>query len=278
LGYIKLGSSGQPPTRCRGVWAGSHVRDSIVRKLYALLSQCHARAGDPQKAAESLREGRGHYPDDAELLFLAANAARERGETRAAEELYRRLVGGSEGDHFGSVDAGLRAVKGRHNLAVMLLDLNRGEESEGLWRAALVADPLFLPAHAGLGELYAKTGNAGGVAAQAEAMRGLGADGAVEAAVLEGRWLLARKDAAGAARVLEAAAREFPGSVGVRVALSHARLAENAPPEVLEAAFRGVLELDPANAQARHNLQVLMRNTGRWVEGVIDPFAPGDMV
>jgi hypothetical protein len=165
-------------------------------------------------------------------------------------------------------------VKGRHNLAVMLLDLNRAAESEGLWRAALVADPHFLPAHAGLGELYVKTGNAAGVAAAAEALRGLGAEGAAEAAVLEGRWLLARKDTAGAARVLEAAAKDYPGSVGVRVALSHVRLAENAPPEVLEAAFQGVLELDPANAQARHNMQVLLRNTGRWIEGVVDPFAP----
>ena len=54
-----------------------------------------------------------------------------------------------------------------------------------------------------------------------------------------------------------------------------APLAQGAPPDVLEAAFNGVLELDPANAQARHNMQVLMRNTGRWIEGVIDPFAPG---
>jgi hypothetical protein len=40
---------------------------------------------------------------------------------------------------------------------------------------------------------------------------------------------------------------------------------------VLEAAFRSVLELDPDNAHARHNLEVLLQNTGRWVEGVIDP-------
>jgi tetratricopeptide (TPR) repeat protein len=176
---------------------------------------------------------------------------------------------------FGSVDAGLRAVKGRHNLAVMLLDLNRAAESERLWRAALVGDPLFLPAHAGLGELYLKTGNAAGVAAQAEALRELGPEGAAEAAVLDGRWLLARKDHAGAAAVLEAAAREYPRAVGVRVALSHVRLAEGASPDVLEAAFKSVLELDPANAQARHNMEVLMRNTGRLIEGVIDPFAPG---
>jgi glycosyltransferase involved in cell wall biosynthesis len=147
--------------------AASHVKDSIVRKLYALLFQCHGKAGDRNKAAEVLKEGRAHYPDDAELLFLAANLARERQDYRGAEALSRRLIDGTDADHFGSVDAGLRAVKGRHNLAVMLLDLNRGAESEGLWRAALVADPLFLPAHAGLGELYLKTANAAGVAAQA---------------------------------------------------------------------------------------------------------------
>ena len=70
-----------------------------------------------------------------------------------------------------------------------------------LWRAALVADPLFLPAHAGLGELYLKAANAGGVAAQGPALRELDPDGSAEAAVLE------------------AAAREFPQSVGVRVTL-----------------------------------------------------------
>jgi hypothetical protein len=74
------------------------------------------------------------------------------------------------------------------------------------------------------------------------------------------------------------AAREFPQSVGVRVALSHVRLAEGAAPEVLEAAFKSVLELDPTNAQARHNMEVLMRTTGRWVEGVIDPPGPGGPV
>jgi hypothetical protein len=96
-----------------------------------------------------------------------------------------------------------------------------------------VADPLFLPAHPGLGELYLQTANAGGVAAQGAALRELGAEGAAEAAVLDARWLLARKDYAGEAAVLEAAAREFPHSVGVRVALSHVRLAEGTPPEVL---------------------------------------------
>jgi tetratricopeptide (TPR) repeat protein len=251
--------------------AGSHAKDSIVRKLFALIAGCHSRLGDKAKAVEVLKDGRKHYPDDVELLFLAAGYARERGDVHGAELLYRRLIDGKDGDHFGSVDAGLRAVKGRHNLAVMLLDANRGAEAEGLWRTALTIDPLFLPAHAGLGELYLKTANAAGIAAQVDALRGLGPEGAAEAAVLEARSRLARKDHVGAAAVLEAAVREFPASVGVRVALSHVRLADGSPPEVLEAALRSILELDPRNAQAKHNLQVLMRNTGRWIEGVIDP-------
>jgi hypothetical protein len=54
------------------------------------------------------------------------------------------------------------------------------------------------------------------------------------------------------------------------VALSHVHIAANAPSEVLEKAFRGVLERDPHNDQARRNLEVLYRKTGRWVEGVLD--------
>jgi hypothetical protein len=46
------------------------------------------------------------------------------------------------------------------------------------------------------------------------------------------------------------------------------------PTKLLEAAFKGVLALDPENAQARHNLGVLYRKTGRHIEGVIDPNDP----
>ena len=166
-------------------------------------------------------------------------------------------------------------MKGRHNLAVLLLDTNRPNEAEGLWRAALTVDPHFLPAHAGLGDLYLRTHNETGVGRQVAALRELGSDGAAEAVVLEARQLGVMGDHAAAGRLLEDAVLQFPNSVGVRAALSHVRLADGSPPEVLEAAFKSVLELDPTNAQALHNLEVLYRNTGRWVEGVIDPPSQG---
>src|SRR5439155_4915037 len=101
--------------------AGSHPKDSIVRKTYALLARCRHRESGWKAAEAVCRRGRTHYPDDAELVFLAAGYAREGNDYGAAEGLYRKLIDGSEGPHFASVDTSLRAVKGRHNLAVMLL-------------------------------------------------------------------------------------------------------------------------------------------------------------
>ena len=254
--------------------AGSHPRDSIVRKTYALLARCRYQGGD-RKAAEAVcRQGRTHYPDDAELVFLAAGYAREAGDFGAAEGLYRKLIDGTEGPHFASVDTSLRAVKGRHNLAVMLLDQNRLSEAEGVWRAALTHDPLFLPAQVGLGEVAVKAKNRPALERQVAALEPFGEIGATEAAVLTARWRTTHGDHAGAIAVLEDTVKRLPNSLGVRAALSHAHIAADSPPDVLERAFRGVLELDPLNEQAKRNLEVLYRKTGRWIEGVVDPTAP----
>jgi tetratricopeptide (TPR) repeat protein len=247
-------------------------QDSIARKIYSTLAHSQAQTGEVNKAARTLHEGRSHYPDDPELLFMAGNLAKDRRQFQEAEQHYRQLIDGKEdGNHFASVDAGLRAVRGRHNLAVMLLEQGRFAEAEEVWRACLVADPHFLLAHLGLGDVYLNTGNAAGIAGVIETVRSLGVEGRAEAVAVEGRWRLRQKDHAGAAAILEAAVKEFPASVSLRITLSHVRLADGSPPEVLEAAFRAILELAPENTQARHNLSVLMRNTGRYIEGVINP-------
>ena len=85
-------------------------------------------------------------------------------------------------------------------------------------------------------------------------------------------------DHAGAVAVPEDAAARLPHLLGVRVALSHAHIAADSPPEALERAFRGVLALDPHNEQAKRDLEVLYRKTGRWLEGVRDPTEAGTEV
>ena len=56
-----------------------------------------------------------------------------------------------------------------------------------------------------------------------------------------------------------------------RIKAIQRRAQGGADPVEAEAAVREVLRLDPHNAQARTNLEALYRNTGRWVEGVLDP-------
>jgi glycosyltransferase involved in cell wall biosynthesis/predicted O-methyltransferase YrrM len=241
--------------------ARSHPNDSIVRKLYALLVQCHVKIGNPGKAIEVCRAGREHYPHDAELLFLAGGLARDRRDVVEAESLYRQLMEEREGDHFASVDDALRTVKGPHNLAVLLVDQNRLAEAEGVWLRGLSVDPHFLFAHIGLGDLYVRTKDAAGVAREVAAMRELGANGAVEAAALEARWLSALGNHSAGIAVLETALKWAPRAIPLRITMSHLRLADGSPQEVLEAAFRAVLEVDPANTQARHNLEVHHRTT-----------------
>jgi glycosyltransferase involved in cell wall biosynthesis len=248
----------------------SHPKDSIVRKLYALIAQCHKRAGDPGRALAACREGRGHYPDDAELLFVESNLLNEAGDRIGAEELLLHLIGHREGDHFASVDTGLRGHKARHNLAVIYRDSGRAAEAEAQWRSALVDEPGFVPAHLGLGELALGARDWVGVGRIAADLRGLGVVGEVEAEVLLARAEIDRKEFAAARARLETAIDRFPAALSLRVTLTHALLKGGSDPAAAEAAIGEVLARDPGNAQARRNLEVLLREQGRWIEGVID--------
>ncbi len=190
--YNELGDMPAAIAALEGSLAGSHPKDSIVRKLHALLAQCHRRAGDPAKAATACRSGRAIYPDDAELLFIESNLLKESKDARGSEELLLKLIHGREDEHFGSVDTGLRGHKARHNLACLYFETNRYAEAESQWRTALVDDPGFLPAHLGLGELYLRQRNWFGVDRTASDLRGHGPVGEAEAESLIGRSLTSR--------------------------------------------------------------------------------------
>src|SRR5262249_37879969 len=113
----------------------SHPHDSIVRKLYALVVQCHRQLGQTTEALAACGEGRRHYPEDAELLFQEALVRRERADLGGAERCLLRLLEGWEAAHFASVDAGLRGHKAHHNLAVVYREQGRDADAEAQWRA-----------------------------------------------------------------------------------------------------------------------------------------------
>jgi tetratricopeptide (TPR) repeat protein len=123
----------------------SHPRDSIVRKLYAMISQCHLAIPDQPAALQTLEQARVLYPQDAELLFLEAGLRRELGEPALAETLYRELIHGQDAPHFASVDSGLRTHKAHHNLGLVLLDPKATTQAREQFDEALRHQPEFLP-------------------------------------------------------------------------------------------------------------------------------------
>jgi glycosyltransferase involved in cell wall biosynthesis/tetratricopeptide (TPR) repeat protein len=124
----------------------SHPQDSIVRKLYVMLSRCLRLLGQLDEALAALREGRGHYPQDAELLYQEGIVREQRGDLPGAAACWLELLETRDGDHFASVDPALRGYKARHRLGEVCYRMGRPAEAEAQWRAALAEQPDYLPA------------------------------------------------------------------------------------------------------------------------------------
>jgi tetratricopeptide (TPR) repeat protein len=260
--HAELGRTAEALPLLRRSLELSHAGDSIVRKLHALVAQCHRQLGQPREALAACRAGRGQYPEDTELLFLEGVLLREQGDRAGAEAAWQRLLATREAAHFASVDAGLRGPKARQNLAALFREEGRLAEAEAQWRAAVAEQPDFLPAWLGLAEVYLdqrRWPELEGV------LRSLGAEPkwALEAAVLRARRHLAGKEFAAAREVLGPAIARAPQAVWPRVILSHALLQEGLDWAAAEQALRDVLALDPGHTEAQGNLSVLLRQLGR---------------
>ncbi|MGL6074111.1 MAG: glycosyltransferase [Fimbriiglobus sp.] len=94
----------------------SDPADSIVRKLYAQIARCHKHLGHPEALEKTLAEGRKVYPDDAELLTLAAERYESCSDWAEAAACWRKLLEGQDGQHFASVPADLRGNSARRGL------------------------------------------------------------------------------------------------------------------------------------------------------------------
>jgi GT2 family glycosyltransferase len=236
----------------------SQPRDSIVRKLFALIVQCHRRLGQPDQAVAACRTGRGHYPEDAELLFLEALVQREQGNKEGAEASLLKLIEEREGAHFASVDAGLRGYKARHNLAVIYQEEGRLPEAEAQWTSVVRDQPSFLPAVLGMGELFLaqqRWADFEGVVKHLQEVP----QGSVEAAVMQARGHLVRREFVLARLLLRETIAQFPQALWPRVILSHVLLQEGRDWEAAEQALRDVLELAPNHTEARRNLDILLQ-------------------
>src|SRR5262249_15887596 len=176
-----------------------------------------------------------------------------------------RLVETTPAPYFGSSDDGARGYRTRQLLAEQYLTHDRPSEAEVQLRTAAAEKPSFIPAWLALGELYLRQQRWPALARLTEGLAGE-PGGALEASVLRARGHFARKEFGAARTELEMALPGTPAALGPRVLLSHVLLQEGRDMVAAEHMLREILYLDPTNAEAKHNLTVLLRQTGRLVE------------
>jgi hypothetical protein len=135
-------------------------------------------------------------------------------------------------------------------------DQGRWSEAHAQWQAVTDERPDFTPAWLGLGELYLL---------EAVAQRlSLATDGLEDAAVLLARSLLKQHEFGAGRGMLEQAIGRNPRALRPRVILSHVLLQEGRDSKAAGTALREILALDPGNAEARHNLAILLsKSAGR---------------
>jgi tetratricopeptide (TPR) repeat protein len=235
--------------------------DSIVRKLYALIAQCHVELGNLVAALDVCRAGRALCADDLEILFQEGCVLRHMGDLAGAVHCWEQCLRLPPGDYLASFNPGLRGHVTRHNLAQTYRDQGRSNDAEAQWRAALQERPYYEPAWRGLMELLLSQLRWPELEALAQEVEG-GVHGAAHAACIRGRVLLSRREFDAARAAIQQTIERFPAMVEPRELLSYVFLQEGRDWQAAERALKDVLHLVPDHMEARRNLAVLYQQRG----------------
>jgi glycosyltransferase involved in cell wall biosynthesis len=240
----------------------SAPKSSIVRKLYALIAQCHNNLGEPREAVAACVQGRSVYPDDIEVLFQEGIALRRLRDIYGAIARWEQVLATPQAEYYASINVGIRGYITRQNLAMAYQELGRTADAQMHWRQALEECPGYEPAWNGLGDSYlaqAQWAELETLAVHIECQPA----GKLAAALLRGREMLARREFAAAQATFTRLAEEYPAEVEPQLLLSHAYLQEGKDWDAAEKALLAVLALNPRHKEARHNLTVLYPQQGK---------------
>jgi glycosyltransferase involved in cell wall biosynthesis/Flp pilus assembly protein TadD len=244
----------------------SEPHASIVRKLYDLAVQCHRQLKQPELAMAACQAGRKLVPEDPQLLYDEGRVLHQLGRYDESETRFQELLAHAEKPLLASVAEGLHGPVTRNALAVLYYDQGRLEEAEAQWQRALKDAPHYVTARLALAELYLKTWrfeemervvhSANGQASHDPAWK-------LETSGFKARAALARRDFGAAHAMLDQALNEHPRAPGLWQIRSYALLQEGKDLAGAERALRTLIDLDPDNAEAKSNLDVLLRQLDR---------------
>jgi tetratricopeptide (TPR) repeat protein len=267
---LDLGKTEEALPRLKRSLEKSSPDSSIARKLYHLITLTHRQLGQKGQALVICREGLQKFPDDTELLVEEGLMLLDNREFIPAETNLLQLVETKPGPYFGSVDDGMRGYRTRDVLARHYRDQGRLSEAEVQWRTAVAERSSFIPGWLGLGELFLRQGRRSDLERLTKSLDSE-PGGDVEAAILRARAHREREEFPAARRILEDLIPRVPQAEGPRVLLSHVLLQEGKDLTAAEDVLRQILELNPRNAEARHNLMVLLGKQGRTLEREEEP-------
>jgi tetratricopeptide (TPR) repeat protein len=227
-------------------------RDPSQAESWANLAKLLRNQGRLPETAEVCRQGRTHCPWDADLVLLHGLALQDLGDFRGAEAcLLEVLERDAAGPNLGGA-AKARSARARHHLALLYRQY-RPADAEAQWRAALQLKPESMSAWLGLGELYLDAGRWPELEEVVTRLATVPA-GAMEETVLRARGHLARNEFDVARRLMEELLDREPRAEWPLVILSYALLQEGKDLDAAEQILRRILDVNPANAEARRNL------------------------
>lgn len=239
---------------------------SMVRKLYAMLARCHRGLGQLQAGLTCCQEGRQHYPEDTELLFMEGLLRCESGDMAGGEACWRYLLQSTPVEYTAiGVDPGLRGHITHTNLALLYESQGRIAEAEQQWRAVLAERPDHNEAWAALARLWRTQGrwhDLWETARQLDAFP----DMHLPAVMFRASTHLARRELADARQVLEEALLTLSHSLSIptrellwpKLLLCEVLLQEGGDLKRIEQALREVLTLEPNHSWARKKLTALL--------------------
>jgi GT2 family glycosyltransferase/tetratricopeptide (TPR) repeat protein len=263
--YADAGQHDEAVAHLRRSLAAADPGESQVRKAYALLvgSLTHLQRHD--EALDVCRQARSQFADDRELLFREGLLAHELGRLEEAERAYQAVLSTREARHFMSLHQGIAGFKTHHNLALVYTDQGVLDRAEEQWRSALAEAPDYADGWRGLGDCLfrqEKRDELRQVIAQLCADPRLRAVGLV----LTGRLAASEGEPAAAERAYREAADT--GDAQALRALSQF-LFETGRPTAAEAALRALVEHEPEDPSAHHNLGTVLLLSRRFDEAVV---------
>jgi GT2 family glycosyltransferase/tetratricopeptide (TPR) repeat protein len=240
--------------------------ETHLRKAYALLIYAHSRLGNREAAWDCCERAVRLFPEDVELRFRRALLLHELGRLEESARLYQAVLAEKGERHFNSIDKGIRSFKARQNLAAVYTDMGEYERAEEQWRLITEEVPNYRPGWRGLGENLLRKGKvkeAAELAARLEKQDRLRSI----AILLQAEILESEGNSRCAKDAFEHAVRQYSGDSDAWQSWCRF-LFEHGDKDQAESALKRLVELEPTDAAAYHNLGTVYLQTKRYPEAI----------